>query len=185
MIEMFWMTIEGRLLRVWRKRLGLNQREAAEELGLSESTVSNYEDGRLPVPKVVLLAARAIERGLEPLRAPAPGARELWITLVADMKRYAAGEPVVGELLRARDLDRLGAFLSLVRSGPDPDLAITDPSLFLALQEACTRAHLAGIGKYRVVGNAPNPMIHQAVSPSDVFQPEDDCQSPIGCARAG
>lgn len=143
------MTIEGRLLRVWRKKLGFSPQEAAAFLGISERALVAYEDGRKKVPRIVLLAARAVERGLEPLQAPVPGARDLWVRLIDDMTRYAKGEPVVGEILKARDRDRLNAFLQMVRSGPEPSLALTDPALFSTLQEACTRAFLLGVGQYR------------------------------------
>jgi DNA-binding XRE family transcriptional regulator len=63
--------------RAWRKRLGLSQVAAAAALGISESSVANYESGfrredRRPVviPKVVALACAAIGAGM-----PAEGDR--------------------------------------------------------------------------------------------------------------
>lgn len=40
--------------------LGLNQAELADLLGIKSNTVSRYETGLLPVPKVVELALEAL-----------------------------------------------------------------------------------------------------------------------------
>lgn len=56
--------------REWRKRLGLTREEAAEQLGISPSTVKAYELGRtrpqgepLEIPKTVRLACGAVQNG--------------------------------------------------------------------------------------------------------------------------
>lgn len=63
--------------RAWRARLGLSQRQAADALELSISTVKAYDQGHLsrrdddgefvpaPIPRVVALACEALE-----LKAP-------------------------------------------------------------------------------------------------------------------
>ena len=45
----------------WRKRLGLTQAAAAKELGFTRRAVIYYEQGARLIPKVVMLACRAIE----------------------------------------------------------------------------------------------------------------------------
>ncbi len=51
-------------LRALRKRLGMTQVQLAEALGLSASSISNYEGARswgLPIPRVVVLACETLE----------------------------------------------------------------------------------------------------------------------------
>ncbi|MBY0332276.1 MAG: helix-turn-helix transcriptional regulator [Acetobacteraceae bacterium] len=147
-------SLEGALLRAWRRRTGRTLEEAARDLGVSRRMLGYYESGESAVPMPVLLAARALENGLGPLQAPQRASRERWVALVEDMKRYAQGEPVVGQLLKGREYRRLQEFLNMVRGGPDPDLALTDPALYMTLRRACTRAHLAGLSKYRLAATA-------------------------------
>ncbi len=150
--------LDGALLRAWRRRTGRTQEEAARDLGVSRRMLAYYERGQHVVPRYVLLAARALERGLEPLAAPVPGARERWVKTVDDLRAYGRGDAVVGRLLRQRERARLEAFLAAVASGPDPRLAMTDPALFRTLQAACTRAQLAGLGRYRLQSEGWKPM---------------------------
>ena len=49
-------------LKKWRKRLGYNQFEAAERLGVHRSAVQNWEREVRPVPLTVVLACEEIER---------------------------------------------------------------------------------------------------------------------------
>jgi transcriptional regulator with XRE-family HTH domain len=60
--------------RAWRKGLGMSQREAAEALGISMSSVQLYErgsrreDGRpVEIPKTVALACSAVSHRLPPM----------------------------------------------------------------------------------------------------------------------
>ncbi len=43
-----------------RKRLGLNQRDLAEALGMSPTTIGQYEHGRHEVPRYIRLAMKAL-----------------------------------------------------------------------------------------------------------------------------
>lgn len=48
-------------LRDWRSRMDLTQRQAATTLDLHWRTIQEYEAGKLPIPRVVGLACRALE----------------------------------------------------------------------------------------------------------------------------
>ncbi|MEP3276585.1 MAG: helix-turn-helix transcriptional regulator [Stappiaceae bacterium] len=55
--------------RVWRKSLGLKQKDAADKLGLKKRMIQYYEkgdrDGRaVEIPKAVRLACYALSRGV-------------------------------------------------------------------------------------------------------------------------
>jgi predicted transcriptional regulator len=58
--------------RAWRELLGLSKTGAARALGLSLSQVLDYETGMkrgtdraAPIPRVVALACRALQQGLD------------------------------------------------------------------------------------------------------------------------
>jgi len=68
------MSKTSKAFRAWRKRLKLTQVAAAKVLGLGKTTVANYDagkrhapDGDVVVPKIVLLACRAVEHKLPPV----------------------------------------------------------------------------------------------------------------------
>ena len=50
----------------WREHLALNRREAAEALGVSQTTITAYERARSSVPRVVALACTAVANNLRP-----------------------------------------------------------------------------------------------------------------------
>jgi len=59
--------------KLWRKKMKLSQRQAAEVLGLYRNTIVNYERGvrlengmQVKIPRTVALACSAVEAGLEP-----------------------------------------------------------------------------------------------------------------------
>lgn len=54
------MTAEG--FKAWRKRLGLSQREAARQLGISERQVGYFDHGEKPIPYLDALAIEALEQ---------------------------------------------------------------------------------------------------------------------------
>src|SRR5216683_7767948 len=49
-------------LKKWRKKLGINQVEAGEMLGLSRGAVQNWENEIRPVPRAVELACQELLR---------------------------------------------------------------------------------------------------------------------------
>jgi transcriptional regulator with XRE-family HTH domain len=56
--------------RHWRKRLGLKQKEAADQLGLKKRVIQYYEKGtrdgkKVEIPKTVRLACYALASGIE------------------------------------------------------------------------------------------------------------------------
>jgi len=137
-------------LKRWRASHELTRREAAGELGISERMLAYYETGERPVPRAIRLAVQALAAGLEEDSGEQGLTRERWVALVKNITDYRKGAPVVGRMLRQRDVQGLRDFLSFVRRGPDPALALTDPALFIAMREAATKAHLAGLSRYRV-----------------------------------
>ncbi len=133
---------DGLEIRSWRRQARLNRREGARELGISERMLAYYESGEFDVPKTVLLAVRHLANTGDTERTLG---RDRWVGVVDAMLRYTRGEPVVGEFLKARQLDQLADLIELGRRGPDPRLALTDPALFRALREGSTRMHMAGV----------------------------------------
>lgn len=144
------MSTEALYFRRWRRESGRTIDAAAGDLGVSPRTISRYEAGERPIPRAIVLAARALQAGLTPLRPPDASSRERWVQLVSDMRTYAKGEPVVGGLLKSREMDRLREFLALVASGPDTRLALTDPALFRMLSDGVLKARLAGLAEFQV-----------------------------------
>ena len=146
--------LEGAVaIRRWRQTSGLARHAAANELGVSERMLAYYESGERPVPRSVILAVRALVAGLDD-EAGSPGdARARWVGLVQNVLEYGRGDPVVGRMLRLGDRHALADFLSFVRQGPDPTMALTDPALFTSLRAAVTRAQLSGLAQYRVDHN--------------------------------
>jgi DNA-binding XRE family transcriptional regulator len=53
--------MRARELKAARTRLGMTQRALAEALGIHWTTVSVYENGQDPIPKMVALALEALE----------------------------------------------------------------------------------------------------------------------------
>jgi transcriptional regulator with XRE-family HTH domain len=56
--------------KIWRKSLGLKQKDAAEKLGLKKRMIQYYETGRrggkkVVIPKTVELACYALSLGVE------------------------------------------------------------------------------------------------------------------------
>jgi transcriptional regulator with XRE-family HTH domain len=129
-------------VRAWRRHAGLTRQEAAGELGVSPRMLAYYEDGVYPVPKTVLLAVRHLANSGHAERS---FGRDRWVGAVKALLSYGRGEPIVGRLLRERRLDELADVLDLARCGPDPRTALTDPALFMALRDASTKMHLAGL----------------------------------------
>jgi transcriptional regulator with XRE-family HTH domain len=63
--------------KAWRKSLGLEQKEAAEKLGLKKRMIQYYETGRrgskkVVIPKSVALACYAVAVGVERFNGPLP-----------------------------------------------------------------------------------------------------------------
>lgn len=54
-------------LKQWRTELGLTQKEAAQNLGISLRTVKYWERGKIPnYPHLILLAMAAVKKRLSP-----------------------------------------------------------------------------------------------------------------------
>lgn len=50
-----------RIFANWRARNGLSLSQAAKELGMTSRTMSDYGNGKRPVPKYIALACKALE----------------------------------------------------------------------------------------------------------------------------
>jgi len=61
--EQAGLTMSPDAFRHWRERKAYTLDTAAQALGLSRRTVAYYEQGAKPIPRVVALAARALEMG--------------------------------------------------------------------------------------------------------------------------
>jgi DNA-binding XRE family transcriptional regulator len=57
-------TMTPQTFRRWRERRAYTLNEAASALGISRRMIAYYEEGDRPIPRVVALAARALESGL-------------------------------------------------------------------------------------------------------------------------
>lgn len=55
-------------LASWQKRLGLNQKQAAEALGNTRNTFADYLHGKHPIPRYISLACAAIENKIGELK---------------------------------------------------------------------------------------------------------------------
>lgn len=62
--------MRGRDLKAARLRLGLTQEALAKALGMSAVQLSRYENGHMPVPRVVALAVEALERRQQTASSP-------------------------------------------------------------------------------------------------------------------
>ncbi|WP_332714360.1 helix-turn-helix domain-containing protein [Pelagibacterium mangrovi] len=156
----------AKFLRSWRDGLALSREKAAESLGLSLRMYAYYEAGEKNLPVKVFLACNALSRGKTPhFSLP----RERWARTVDRLVRYALGENVVGPMVRQRQWQALRDFMDVIKFGPEPELAMTDPALFAAIRTAGTKAYLSGLmamkgpsddvldtGSY-TVASAPSP----------------------------
>lgn len=146
--------LEGAIaLRRWRRASSLTRHAAALELGVSERILAYYEAGERPVPRAVILAVRALTAGLDDKLDGNGPARERWVVLVRNILDYGKGVPVVGRILRSRDRVALADFISFIKQGPDPVLALTDQALFQSMRAAVTRAQLSGLASYKLNPN--------------------------------
>ncbi|MGP0093355.1 MAG: helix-turn-helix domain-containing protein [Xanthobacteraceae bacterium] len=57
-------TMTAEAFRSWRQRKAYTLDQAAKALGISRRMVAYYDQGDKPIPRLVALAARALERGL-------------------------------------------------------------------------------------------------------------------------
>lgn len=56
----------------WQARMGLTDRAAAELLGMTAANYQRLKLGKTPANHRTLLACAAIERGVDPIKRPAP-----------------------------------------------------------------------------------------------------------------
>lgn len=56
----------------WQIRMGLTDRAAAELLGMTAANYQRLKLGKTPANHRTLLACAAIERGVDPIKRPAP-----------------------------------------------------------------------------------------------------------------
>ena len=68
--------MKAAILRQWRDRLGLSQREAADALGLSLRGYQYYEAGERDIGRHIALACSAVAFGLPPFDGQPPQKRK-------------------------------------------------------------------------------------------------------------
>ena len=78
------MTEFAAAVRAWRKRLGLNQAEAAASIGVNEKTIRNYEKGATVPGLAERLAMAAVEAKLPPVADEAAPSRRFIVDFAAD-----------------------------------------------------------------------------------------------------
>lgn len=136
------------LLRDWRQKLSISKDEAARKLGIDKIQYEAYEDGQSNMPLPLWSKCRMIQKSpFGEIFFDAP--RERWVKAVDMSRRFVSGENVIGEMISKGMWQELRDFMDLARLGPDPDLALTDPSLFMTLREAGTRAYLSGLMHFK------------------------------------
>lgn len=59
-------------LRAWLSAMGYTNYRAAQELGVSQSTIANWLDGTAKISRAVALACAALAVGLAPYAPPKP-----------------------------------------------------------------------------------------------------------------
>jgi DNA-binding XRE family transcriptional regulator len=148
-------------LQRWRADLAISQNDAAAKLDIPVQTYCDYEAGEIDLPVKIMLACRSITKGDAPDAVSLP--RDRWAVTVSNMKRYLAGEEIVGQMVLQEKWQELRDFMDLVRLGPGAELAMTDPSLFIMLRKAGTKAYLSGLMMLR----GPGPELLVAPDGSD------------------
>ena len=78
------MTEFAAAVRAWRKRLGLNQAEAAASIGVNQKTIRNYEKGATIPGLAERLAMAAVEAKLPPIEDERPPSRRFVVDFAAD-----------------------------------------------------------------------------------------------------
>jgi transcriptional regulator with XRE-family HTH domain len=93
--------------KVWRKSLGLKQKEAAEKLGLKKRMIQYYETGKrdgkkVEIPKAVRLACFALASGVEEFDGLLPKPKQPAPEPDAPEHREPLGDGAVTMLKKAR-----------------------------------------------------------------------------------
>lgn len=55
-------------LKAWRERMNFTQKKAADEIGCSVRSITNWEGGVADVPRYIALACAAIAQGVPPIK---------------------------------------------------------------------------------------------------------------------
>jgi len=148
------------LLNGWRMRLSISVKEAAALLEVSDDEYLAFETGDKDTPLKIVKRSRQLEQNPDAMRyLDLP--RERWVDVVERAKQINAGEPIVGRLMVNGMWQELRDLMDLARLGPNPQLAITDPKLFVSLREAGTKIYLSGIMEFPL----PSPPFDQYPQP--------------------
>ncbi len=116
-------------------------------LEVSDDEYLSFETGEKDTPLNLIKRSRQLEQNPEAMKyVDLP--RERWVDLVQRAKQINAGEPIIGRMMVNGMWQELRDLMDLARLGPNPQLAITDPKLFVSLREAGTKIYLSGIMEF-------------------------------------
>ena len=58
--------LNAETLTLWREQMGYTMNEAADELGCSKRSLTNWENGHFPIPRYIGLAMNALALNMRP-----------------------------------------------------------------------------------------------------------------------
>jgi hypothetical protein len=154
------------LLNEWRMRMSISVNRAAELLETPEEEYVSYEIGQRDLPFNLYRRCKQLEVNPHS-KANFSLPRDRWVAVVEMASRINAGEPVIGDLLRHGKWAELKDMMDFAQLGPAPQLALTDPKLFVSLREAATKIYLTGIMEFP----QPKPPFENLPKPRELREP--------------
>jgi hypothetical protein len=138
------------LLRAWREQLSITADTAADALGIELEVYQAYEEGKLDLPISLWRRCQNMKTTGD-MNAPESVSlpRDRWVRMVENSMSYLRNEHHMSRLILEEKWEEVADFMNYMRSGPNHDLALTDPHLYRHLREAGTRAALSGLMHFR------------------------------------
>ena len=139
----------SQLLREWREQLSIGVETASDALGVELDDYRLYELGGLDLPVAVWRKCVAIKKGGSPEQAIVSLPRDRWVRMVDNAIASLKDEHHISRLIQSEQWEEVADFMDFMRTGPNHDLALTDPHLYRRLREAGTRAALSGLMHFK------------------------------------